>query len=75
MIQRALHHDAYEQAKEIRARREQVDVAYQKLQATKGPGSGGAAPGQSQEVVDITAIGLRLRSDLQRAVESEVRTA
>ncbi|CAD7697105.1 unnamed protein product [Ostreobium quekettii] len=69
-LQRALNYEAFEAARDIRARREQVDKAVASLQDVKGEGSG--AKGAAQvEVADVTSQGVRLRSELQKAVDDE----
>ena len=71
MLQRALHYDAYEEAKAIRRQRDEVDRAGATLQAAKGAASGSSPRGSSVEMMDVTTQGLALRSQLQRAVEEE----
>jgi hypothetical protein len=69
-LQRALNLEAFDAAKQIRAQREQVDAAVAKLEESK-QGRSGTATSSNTDVRDTVSEGLLLRSELQRAVESE----
>lgn len=69
-LQRALNYDNMDAANSIRQRREALDAAIDDFQASKGPGDG-ARNATEREVTDFASEGLRLRSELQRAVEEE----
>lgn len=66
-LQRALNYENFEAANAIRARRDKVDEALATLQ--EGKGQGGRS--KQAEITDLAAEGLRLRSELQKAVEEE----
>lgn len=66
-LQRMLIYENYDAAQEVRARRQAVDEAWQKLLDQK---VGGSASRKS-EATDLAAEGLGLRSEMQRAVEEE----
>ncbi|GAB4820106.1 hypothetical protein N2152v2_007152 [Parachlorella kessleri] len=67
---RALNTDAYEAAQEIRQRRQQVDEALHEVQQVKGPGCGARLASKSDQV-DLAPAILRLKMELQQAVEQE----
>jgi hemimethylated DNA binding protein len=77
-LQRCLNYESYELAKEVRAKRQQVDEAIEgiktrkQLQRSKIEG-GEATPSTGKTLLpsDISAEGLRLRMEMQRAVEGE----
>lgn len=66
-LQRALNYENFEAANAIRARRDKVDEALATLQEGKGQGH----RSKQAEITDLAADGLRLRSELQKAVEDE----
>lgn len=69
-LQRALNRQEFDVAQDIRTRREQVDKVLAAHLASKGPGCGCRAATQT-ELADIASEGLRLKSEMQRAVEEE----
>lgn len=78
-LQRSLNYEAYEMAKEIREKRQAVDDAVARMARVKGKnaggpsagaGGGGSAGGQLT-AADFASEGLRLRTEMQRAVEQE----
>lgn len=66
-LQRALNYENFDAAGNIRARRQKVDEALAALQ--EGKGQGGKS--KQAEITDVAAEGLRVRSELQKAVEEE----
>jgi len=66
-LQRALNLDRYEDAQALRAKIEEVDSAITRHEAQKTGGSKNV----QDRVTDRTAVGLQLRSELQRAIEEE----
>ncbi len=66
-LQRALNYENFDAAANIRARRQKVDEALAALQEGKGQGS----KSRQAEMTDLAAEGLRVRSELQKAVEEE----
>lgn len=65
-LQRALNNEQYEVAKQLRARRDQIDEAMEQLLETKGSRSKNRT-----DVNDVAAEGLRLRTELQRCIDEE----
>lgn len=69
-LQRALNYENAEAADTLRSRRDALNRAVQKFQDTKGTGDG-ARNARQPELADFAAEGLRMRSELQRAVDDE----
>jgi len=75
-LQRALNYEAYEQAKEVRAKRERVDEAVGLMRERKAANVAGAKAGDAGtapalSAADYAAEGLTLRTAMARAVEKE----
>ncbi|WIA21272.1 hypothetical protein OEZ85_000506 [Tetradesmus obliquus] len=80
-LQRALNYEAYEAAQQIRAKRETVDLALRDMQERKAvsvqssmseeDALGAGAAQASLDLRDTMSEGLRLRSEMQRAVQEE----
>jgi len=66
-LQRALNLDRYDDAQALRAKIEEVEAAISRHEEQK---TGGEQKSQDK-ITDRTAEGLRLRSELQRAIEEE----
>jgi hypothetical protein len=68
-----LNVEEYEQAKEVRRKRNKVDEAIQSMMAKKADrASGKSSPSEGTlSMADLASEGLRLRSEMQRAVEQE----
>ncbi len=49
----------------------QIDETLKEMQAMKSKNAGGSGPSAAQSAADLAAEGLRLRSEMQRAVEEE----
>lgn len=71
-LQRCLNYEAYEAAQEVRKKRQRVDeaVASMRERKARNTGSPAAATGPLT-VADYAAEGLRLRTEMARAVEAE----
>lgn len=69
-LQRALNYENFIGAKEVRQKRNEVDDLVAQVQASKGSGCG-VREASSLYVTDFAAEGLRLRTEMQRAVEDE----
>ena len=71
-MNKALIMDDYDLAKALQEKIDQIDEAMEKQQADKRQGGNSSSgPSMSQARVDIATEGLRLRSELQRAIEEE----
>eukprot|EP00878_Enallax_costatus_P002909 GHUV01003103.1.p1 GENE.GHUV01003103.1~~GHUV01003103.1.p1 ORF type:complete len:415 (+),score=115.19 GHUV01003103.1:208-1452(+) len=85
-LQRALNYEAYEAAQQIRVKRETVDMALRDMQERKASSAAssfssmseddetvamGQAAQASLDLSDSMSEGLRLRSEMQRAVQEE----
>jgi len=71
-MNKALIMDDYDLAKALQEKIDQIDEAMEKQQADKRQGGNSSSgPSMSQARVDIATEGLRLRSDLQRAIDEE----
>lgn len=70
-LQRALNYEAFELAKEIRDKRSEVDEAIKAMQQRKSRNAGQPAAASELTPADFAAEGLRLRTEMQRAVEAE----
>ncbi|KAK9814484.1 hypothetical protein WJX72_006640 [[Myrmecia] bisecta] len=68
-LNRALHYENFDAAQSIRQRRQNIDEAAAHVQAVKGEDSGERQAGGG--TADLATEGLRLRSELQRAVDEE----
>lgn len=66
-LQRALNLERNEDVVALRTKIEEVEAAIERHQGQKM----GGAPTSEAELSDATALGLQLRSDLQRAIEDE----
>lgn len=69
-LQRMLNMDDFDTAQEIRKRRKQIDEVVAEQLEAKGPGCGTRSANQTA-VADVASEGLRLRSELQRAIDEE----
>lgn len=69
-LQRALNYESFDAAQEIRQRRQQVDEALKELQAFKGPKCGARLACNSDQA-DLAPTILRLKMEMQQAVEQE----
>lgn len=69
-LQRTLNMDDFDTAQEIRRRRKEIDEVVAEQLEAKGPGCGTRSANQTA-VADVAAEGLRLRSELQRAINEE----
>ncbi|GFR46804.1 hypothetical protein Agub_g8437, partial [Astrephomene gubernaculifera] len=70
-LQRCLNYEAYEVAQEVRKKRQRVDEAVAAMRERKARNTGQPAAGVRLGAADWAAEGLRLRSEMQRAVEAE----
>lgn len=71
-LQRCLNNTAYDKAKEIRAKRTKLDGQIQGLMDRKAAHQGVTTAAQSPwSALDLASEGLRLRTEMQRAVEEE----
>lgn len=67
-----LNMEAYEQAQDVRMKRQKVDEAIRSMAERKAKkAGGGSAQAASLSVADFASEGLRLRTEMQRAVEQE----
>ncbi|DBA86428.1 TPA: hypothetical protein ACH3X2_005521 [Trebouxia sp. C0005] len=69
-LQRMLNMDDFDTAQEIRKRRKQIDEIVAEQLEAKGPSCGTRSANQTA-VADVASEGLRLRSELQRAIDEE----
>ncbi|EFJ45564.1 hypothetical protein VOLCADRAFT_94016 [Volvox carteri f. nagariensis] len=70
-LQRCLNYEAYEAAQEVRKKRQRVDEAVQQMRERKARNTGMPAASTKLGAADFATEGLRLRSEMQRAVEAE----
>lgn len=70
-LQRQLNYEAYEAAQAVRLKREQIDKALRQVQEQKASSAGTEAGAASLSVSDFNSEGLRVRTEMQRAVEEE----
>lgn len=70
-LQRSLNMAAYDMAKEIRAKRQMLDEAIAAMAERKAAKIGASNMGGQLSFTDFASEGLRLRSEMQRAVEAE----
>ncbi|KAG2452863.1 hypothetical protein HYH02_002207 [Chlamydomonas schloesseri] len=70
-LQRCLNYEAYEAAQEVRKKRQRVDEAVQSMKERKAKNTGAPAAVQRLAGADYAAELLRLRTEMQRAVEAE----
>ncbi|KAG1670018.1 hypothetical protein FOA52_011174 [Chlamydomonas sp. UWO 241] len=72
-LQRCLNQDAYERAQDVRSKRHKLDEAIAAMQERKSAKLGTSASGGPSTLTftDYAAEGLRLRSEMLRAVEGE----
>ncbi|GIM09727.1 hypothetical protein Vretimale_13529 [Volvox reticuliferus] len=70
-LQRCLNYEAYEAAQEVRKKRQRVDEAVQQMRERKARNTGVPAASTQLGATDFATEGLRLRSEMQRAVEAE----
>jgi len=70
-LQRCLNYEAYQEAKEVRSKRQRVDEAVALMKERKARNSSTPAEAARLSVSDFAAEGLRLRTELQRAVQEE----
>ncbi|GLC55911.1 hypothetical protein PLESTB_001043400 [Pleodorina starrii] len=70
-LQRCLNYEAYEAAQEVRKKRQRVDEAVQTMRERKARNTGMPASSTQLGAADFATEGLRLRSEMQRAVEAE----
>ncbi|GIL48759.1 hypothetical protein Vafri_5212 [Volvox africanus] len=70
-LQRCLNYEAYEAAQEVRKKRQRVDEAVQQMRERKARNTGVPTASTQLGATDFATEGLRLRSEMQRAVEAE----
>eukprot|EP00798_Chlamydomonas_sp_ICE-L_P022438 gene22439-29550_t len=70
-LQQYLNKEAYDMAQEVRLTRERVDAAVEKMKERKLQNSGSPVVSSDLSPMDFASEGLRLRSEMQRAVEQE----
>ncbi|GAX76663.1 hypothetical protein CEUSTIGMA_g4109.t1 [Chlamydomonas eustigma] len=71
-LQRCLNVEEYEQAQEVRRKRNKVDEAIKSMMAKKAERAAGTTTSEETlSIADLASEGLRLRSELQRAIDQE----
>ncbi|KAG2489687.1 hypothetical protein HYH03_011796 [Edaphochlamys debaryana] len=70
-LQRCLNYEAYEAAQEVRKKRTRVDEAVAAMRDRKSRNTGAPASATRLGAADFAAEGLRLRTEMQRAIEAE----